>query len=54
MRVERGESFFKAANAAASDLGVKLGWELVEVPDVAHSGESMSRAAAEMLYTRKR
>jgi len=54
MRVERGENFFKAANAAANDLGVKLAWELVEVPDVAHNGESMSKAAAEMLYGRKR
>ena len=54
MRVERAENFFKAANAAANDLGVKLAWELVEVPDIAHSGESMSRAAAEMLYARKR
>ena len=54
MRVERGENFFKAATAAASDLGVPLAWELVEVPDVAHSGESMSRAAAETLYAKKR
>jgi poly(3-hydroxybutyrate) depolymerase len=54
MRVERGENFFKAANAAANDLGVKLAWELVEVPDVAHNGESMSKAAAELLYGRRR
>ncbi len=53
-RVERGENFFKAASAAANDLGVKLAWELVEVPDVAHDGRSMSSAAAEMLYGRKR
>lgn len=54
MRVERGENFFKAATGAANDLGVKLNWELVEVPNVAHDGDSMSRAAAEMLYARKR
>jgi len=54
MRVERGENFIKAATTAANDLGVKLAWELVEVPDVAHNGESMSKAAAEMLYGRKR
>jgi poly(3-hydroxybutyrate) depolymerase len=54
MRVERGENFFKSATAAANELGVKLGWELVEVPDVAHDGQSMSRAAAEALYSRKR
>jgi poly(3-hydroxybutyrate) depolymerase len=54
MRVERAENFFKAASAAANDLGVKLAWELVEVPDVAHNGESMSKAAAEALYAKKR
>jgi len=53
MRVERGENFFKAATAAAGDLGVKLGWQLVEVPDTAHDGEGMSRAAAEFLYGKK-
>jgi len=50
MRVERAENFFKAATAAANDLGVKLAWELIEVPDVAHDGQSMSRAASELLY----
>ena len=49
-RVDRGENFFKAATAAANDLGVKLAWELVEVPDVAHNGETMSRIAADTLY----
>ncbi|MEO7744357.1 MAG: hypothetical protein ABIR98_15580 [Usitatibacter sp.] len=52
-RLERGENFFKTATAAAGDLGVKLGWELVEVPDVAHSGEQMSKAAARTLYGKK-
>lgn len=52
-RLERGENFFKAATAAAGDLGVKLGWELVEVPGVAHSAERMSRAAARSLYGTK-
>jgi pimeloyl-ACP methyl ester carboxylesterase len=51
--VERGENFFKAANAVANDLGVKLAWELIEVPDASQDGEKMSRAAAEMLYVRK-
>ena len=49
-RLDRGENFFKAATAAANDLGVKLAWELIEVPDVAHSGETMSRIAADTLY----
>ena len=49
-RLERGENFFKMATTAANDLGVKLAWELVEVPDVAHNGETMSKIAADTLY----
>jgi pimeloyl-ACP methyl ester carboxylesterase len=49
-RVERAENFFKAATAAAGDLGVKFAWELVEVPDTAHDGAGMSKAAADFLY----
>jgi pimeloyl-ACP methyl ester carboxylesterase len=49
-RVERAENFFKAATAAANDLGVKLAWELIEVPDAAHDGEKLSHAAADLLY----
>jgi hypothetical protein len=49
-RVERGESFFKAATAVAGELGVKLGWELMEIPDTAHDAATMSRHAAQMIY----
>ena len=49
-RVERAETFFKAATAAAADLGVKLGWEFMEVPATAHDGAAMSRFAAETIY----
>lgn len=49
-RVERGENFFKAATAAANELGVKFAWELIEVPDAAHDGEKLSHAAADLLY----
>jgi poly(3-hydroxybutyrate) depolymerase len=52
-RVARGENFFKAAGAAAADLGVKLNWEFIEVPGVAHDGKSMSTAAAQALYGKK-
>ena len=52
-RVERAESFFKAATAAAQDLGVPLAWELNEAPDVAHDGASMSKIAAQILYGKK-
>jgi poly(3-hydroxybutyrate) depolymerase len=52
-RVDRAENFFKAANAAAADLGVKLGWELIEVPGAAQDGKSMSTAAAQAVYGKK-
>ncbi|MGZ5078514.1 MAG: hypothetical protein ACXWHZ_03100 [Usitatibacter sp.] len=52
-RVERGENFIKAATTAARDLGVKLAWELDEVPDAAQDGSSMSKIAAETLYGKK-
>ena len=52
-RVERAENFFKAATAAAGDLGVKMAWELVEVPDTAHDGAAMSRAAAEAMFGKR-
>ena len=52
-RVERGENFFKAATSAAGELGVKLNWEFMEIPDTAHSGAAMSKHAAEMIYGKK-
>jgi pimeloyl-ACP methyl ester carboxylesterase len=52
-RIARGENFFKTANAAAGDLGVKLAWELVELPDVPHDGKTMSDAAAAALHPKK-
>ena len=52
-RLARGENFFKAATAAAQELGVKLGWEFTEVPDTAHDAAAMSRAAAEALYGKR-
>lgn len=52
-RLERGENYFKAINRAADELKVKSGWELVEVPDVAHSGNKMSNAAAAHLFAKK-
>lgn len=49
-RLERGENFFKAATAAAQDLGVKFAWQLEEAPGIAHSGPGMSRFAADTVY----
>ena len=52
-RIERAENFMMAATTAARDLGVKLAWELVEVPDTAHDGEAMSKAAADAIFGKK-
>ncbi len=52
-RIDRGENFFKAITAAATELGVKLGWEFSEVPATAHDGKAMSRVAIEQLYPKK-
>jgi hypothetical protein len=51
--MDRGENFFKAVTSAASDLGVKLGWELTEVQDVRQDAYTMSRITAEALYWKK-
>ena len=52
-RLDRAETFFKTATTAANDLGVKLNWDLIEVPGVAHDGSSMSKAAAEAVLGKK-
>lgn len=53
-RVERGENFFGAASGAAAALGVKLGWELSYVPGVGHEGAKMSRAAADIVWGKRK
>jgi pimeloyl-ACP methyl ester carboxylesterase len=52
-RVDRGENFFKSASAIAGELGVKLGWELVEVPSTAHDSAAIAKAAAAAVYGKK-
>ena len=52
-RIERAENFMMAATTAARDLGVKLAWELVEVPDTGHDGAAMSKAAADAIFGAK-
>jgi pimeloyl-ACP methyl ester carboxylesterase len=52
-RVDRGENFFKSASAIAGELGVKLGWELVEVPNTAHDSAGIAKAAAAAVYGKK-
>ncbi|HSW84606.1 MAG TPA: alpha/beta hydrolase, partial [Usitatibacter sp.] len=53
-RLERGENFFMAATTAAGTLGVPFQWELVEAPDVAHDGNTMSKIAAETVFGKKK
>jgi len=53
-RLERGENYFKAATTAARDLGVKMNWEFMEVPETAHSASKMSTYAADMVYGKKK
>jgi len=48
-RIDRGENFFKAATAAAQDLGVKFGWQLVEMQPTAQDGQAVSRAASDQM-----
>jgi poly(3-hydroxybutyrate) depolymerase len=52
-RFERGQHFFAASTAAAKELDVKLAWQLIEVPGVAHSGSGMSKAAAEAVFGKR-
>lgn len=52
-RTDRGQNFVRSATSAAGDLGVQLGWQLIEVPDAAQDGYSLSRIAVETLYGRK-
>jgi pimeloyl-ACP methyl ester carboxylesterase len=52
-RVDRGESFIKAATAAAQELGVQLGWELNEAPEKVRDSEYMARYAAEAIYGKR-
>lgn len=40
-RYERGRNFFKAGRALAKKKGWPIGWRLVTVPGVGHSGELM-------------
>ena len=49
-RVDRGESFFKAATALAAELGIDFKWELIEVPATSHDALAISKAAAAHIY----
>ncbi len=49
-RFERGQYYYSWSSAYASDNGLVFGWSLEEVPDVGHSGNAMSVAAANYLF----
>jgi len=48
-RLERGQSFFRAAQRQAETRHVPFHWELRTVPNVAHNNAGMARAAAPLL-----
>lgn len=48
-RFARGHSFYHAGKAAAARLGVNFGWELREVPGVAHRNSGMAAAAITLI-----
>lgn len=49
-RLERGRTFFRAAQDAADSLGVPFHWTLRIVPDVGHDNERMAADAAAILF----
>ena len=52
-RIDRGETFIKAATAAAGELGAALAWELHELPATAGDGAAASRAASEIMFPKR-
>lgn len=53
-RLDRGETFFSAATAAAATLGLPMKWELVEVPGVGHEAGKMANAASHAIFDKKK
>jgi poly(3-hydroxybutyrate) depolymerase len=49
-RFERGENFFKQAQAAATAAGANFQWKLQTVPNAHHSDREMGVAAAPILF----
>ena len=53
-RLSRGRNFFKAGEAAATELNVPLRWTLKIVPDTGHDNAAMTRAAIDLMYPSER
>jgi poly(3-hydroxybutyrate) depolymerase len=49
-RLERGQNFFKVAQAEAARLGADFKWRLETVPGVGHDNTKMAGAAAKLLF----
>ena len=52
-RVDRAETFIKAATAAARELGVKLAWELNEAPEKVNDAQSIGDFAAAAVFGKR-
>ena len=48
-RYARGYRYMAEARAAAARLGMHCAWTIIDVPGVAHEGDKMARAAADIV-----
>jgi hypothetical protein len=48
-RHARAHTYHRTGESAAADLGVRLAWKVIDVPDVGHDGRLMSDAAAPLI-----
>lgn len=48
-RHARAHTYLRIGQIAAADLGISLGWRVIDVPDVGHDGRRMSDAAAPLI-----
>jgi hypothetical protein len=48
-RYARAHTYHRIGLAAAAELGVKLAWRVIDVPNVGHDGRLMSDAAAPLV-----
>ncbi len=48
-RLERGRNYYSVARKIAKELGVKLRWRFMQIPNVAHSNRRMAKSAAKIL-----
>lgn len=51
-RYARAHTYHRTGQAAADRLGIRLGWEIIDVPGVGHDGARMSDAAAPLIAAR--